>query len=299
MSCVSFRRDARSRVVGCLVYTVAAPFVALFLALFLTLPFTFALEQLGARKDVSNALFPVVLAIMAVVIALWGVRDYRRRASITVEIEHDRVVVTVGGRSRTLAFAEVKAVRLVPAASDLACVLEPHEGRPLRFPPDIASLARVRAPLEPALVRPLALKIGERAAAGETVAVRERPMAAVLLIVRGIAELGLAGFFVVTLVSARHFFAVGRVGITHLRQGWLGLRGGLFVHDRGLGHYRNRNESPASWQSLEIVRADDAGLVVRADDGRYFIASPLADSYWPALLWIKSRLRGFDQQPFL
>ena len=79
----SFERPGSSKLVGCLVYLVVAPFVALLLALFIAVPLMYAAKALGVSrsKDVGGAAFVVLLPLMGVGVAIWGYRDYRRRAA--------------------------------------------------------------------------------------------------------------------------------------------------------------------------------------------------------------------------
>jgi len=90
----TYRRDASSKALGCLVYTVVAPFVAVFLWLFVSLPLAFGLRALGGNPAQEKGLILGSLAVVAAGVIAWGVRDYRRRAAVEVVLDRDRVVVT-------------------------------------------------------------------------------------------------------------------------------------------------------------------------------------------------------------
>lgn len=54
-----YKRAGSSKIVGCLVYLVVIPSVALFLALFLAVPIMYALKAVGLSKDRASAPFVV------------------------------------------------------------------------------------------------------------------------------------------------------------------------------------------------------------------------------------------------
>ena len=143
-----YQRAGSSKIVGCLVYLVVTPFVALFLALFLAVPLMFALEALGLSRDRASAPFPVLLPLFGLGVAVWGYRDYRQRATLEVVIDRDQVTIGIDSRRTVLRFDDVVSIRLVPTRVDFACILVPRSGRVVRLPSEIAPFSLVREPLE-------------------------------------------------------------------------------------------------------------------------------------------------------
>src|SRR5262245_18928362 len=84
-----FRRDAVSKAAGLLVYVLATPFVALFLALFLSLPAIYLLGLIGVDEVRARYAFPVLLCPSVVLVIAWAVREYRQRAAVEVVVDRD------------------------------------------------------------------------------------------------------------------------------------------------------------------------------------------------------------------
>lgn len=291
MTRAAFRRDVFSRVVGCVVYVVATPFIVLFVAIWIVLPAVYGLESLGVKKDTATGIAALIaFPVVTFFVVRWAIRDYWRRAGLTVEIGYDRVVVTVDDRSRVLTFTEVKAIRIVPASSGMVCVLEPHEGPSLRLPPEAAPFSSIRGALQPTLVAHLARQIGEHLAEGQVIAVRD-PSAGALVYLRGVGEVALAGLLIASIVRAPMAFLVARQGIAHMRCGVLDVDGGFLIHHDGLERCRGGSWGVTPWTELEIVQSDDLGFVVESREGTRFSASPYAHYYWPATFWLKGRLK--------
>ena len=96
-----YRRDAISKATGCLVYLVAAPFVALMLALFVSVPLMVVLESFGMARERASTPFLVLLPLFLLGVAVWGFLDYRRRANLEVVIDRDHVGIGAGNAGRS------------------------------------------------------------------------------------------------------------------------------------------------------------------------------------------------------
>ncbi len=164
-----YRRESASKLVGCLVYLVVAPFVALILALFIAVPLMFGLEALGVSgsKDLGGLAFVVLLPLMGVGVAIWGYRDYRRRASLEVVIDRDRVTIRRGRAEQVLLFEDVISVRLVPTPEDFACVLGRRSGGRVQLPLEVAWFTMVRGALEITLIRQMVSRLDDRIGAAK------------------------------------------------------------------------------------------------------------------------------------
>jgi hypothetical protein len=286
-----FQRAGSSRVVGCLVYLVVAPFVALLLAIFLTLPITFALEALGVPRERSGEALLVTLPLVGIGVAAWGYRDYRRRAALEVVVDRDLVTLVVNSRPRVLKFEEVASIRLVPTRLDFACVLAPRSGRVLRLPIEVAPFKLVRESLDVTLIPRLASRLEERIAGGEATTLR---ISYLRILMTALRATGAMLMGVLMLVNP-WWFAMGILFVNHaiivMRQSWLGFRGGVVLERDGV---RRLSDAPATltgWNHLEQIQADPIGLVLRSTSGQVFALSALTDDFWPALRWINSRLR--------
>jgi hypothetical protein len=64
---------------GFLAYLASAPFVALFLTLWLALPIQFTLSAFGMPQEQARYAFPVLFPSVSVLTLVWAIRDYRRR----------------------------------------------------------------------------------------------------------------------------------------------------------------------------------------------------------------------------
>jgi hypothetical protein len=287
------RRPGSSKIVGCLVYLVVAPFVALSLALFVAVPLMLVLESLGLSRDSATAPFLVLLPLFGVGVAVWGYRDYRRRAALAVVIDRDQVTIEVDGRRTVVRFEDVVSIRLAPARLDFTCALV-TSGRVVRLPPEVAPFAKVREPLDLTLIPELVRRLDQRIARGEAVTIRASAARLAVAMCRafgalvlGVLSLANPWWFLMGILVVRHATVV-------LRQSWLGLRGGLIIERGGLRHPSDASPIPTPWDRLERVRSDPIGLVLRSTEGQVFALPPLADDFWPALRWINARLKRKD-----
>jgi hypothetical protein len=286
-----YERARSSKVVGCLVYLVVAPFVALFLALFLAMPIMLALEAFGLDRDRAGTPFMVLLPVSGVGVAVWGYRDYRRRAALEVVIDWDRVTLGIDSRQRVLRFEDVASICLVPAGIDFACVLVPRSGRVLRLPPEIAPSSTVREPLEVTLVPELVRRLDERIARGEAVTFRIPPGRLLVTMSRGVGTLLMGVLLMANLRRIRQALHVQGRALTVIRQSWLGFRGGLVIEREGLRRLSDAPATTSPWSRLERIRSDPSELVLRSTDGQIFAISALMVDFWPALRWLNARLK--------
>jgi hypothetical protein len=297
-----YQRAGSSKIVGCLVYLVVAPFVALFLALFLAVPIMYALEALGLSRDRASAPFLVLLPLIGVGVAVWGYRDYRRRAALEVVIDRDRVTIGIDSRRTVLRFEDVVSIRLVPTSqwvssqpasrtADFTCVLVPRSGRVLRLPPEIAPFVLVREALEVTLIPELVRRLDERIARGEPVALRIPSARLLVTMSRAFGDLLLSVLLLGNPLRIPMGILLARHAIMVIRQSWLGIRGGLVIEHEGLRRFLDAPATPTSWDRLERIRSDPIGLMLRSTEGQVFALSSLTDDFWPALRWINARVR--------
>jgi hypothetical protein len=286
-----YQRAGSSKIVGCLVYLVVAPFVALCLALFLAVPLMYGLEALGLSRDRASAPFLVLLPLIGVGVAAWGYRDYRRRAALEVVIDRDRVTIGIDSRRTVLRFEDVVSIRLVPTRIDFACVLVPRSGRVLRLPPEVAPFTLVREPLEVTLIPEMVQRLDERIARGEAVTLRILLVRLLVTMFRGFGALLVSVFLLANPWTTLMGILVVRHAIAVIRQSWLGIRGGIIIDREGLRRFSDALATPASWDRLERIRSDPIGLVLRSREGQIFALSSLTDDFWPALGWINARVR--------
>lgn len=288
----AYRRAESSKAVGCLVYLVVTPFVALSLSLLIAVPLIFVLQGLGVSERFAPIAFPILLIPISLGAIAWGFHEYRGRAAAEVLIYQDGVLAQVGRARRALAFDDVETVRLDPAGLDMACTLIPRTGRALRLPPDIAPYSIVSRPLSNSLIAVLARRLGNRFDAGESVTVRERLPRALRHLARGVAGVVAGCLLILTLLHAIRGIAVVRNGVWLVRQGLVGVTGGVLVDSHGLRHLREEAGARITWDRLTLVHVDELGFLVRSDEGRTFVASPFAEGYLAASAWIAPRIRS-------
>ncbi len=284
-----YRRDAISKATGCLVYLVAAPFVALMLALFVSVPLMVVLESFGISKERSGTPFLVLLPLFLLGVAVWGFLDYRRRANLEVVIERDHVGIGAGKRRTVVPFEDVVSIRLVPTREAHACVLVRRSGRAVRLPTEIAPLGLVHQPLDATLIPELVRRLDDRIARGESVKLEVSVPRILVAIYRACGALPLGMYLLVKPSTSRQGSLVLRHAMAVFRQAWMGLRGGLIIEREGLRRSSDRSSPPTTWDRLSRVHADLLGLVLRSGE-RQLTLSPLADDYWPAMRWIDARL---------
>ncbi|MDR3619556.1 MAG: hypothetical protein P4L85_09415 [Paludisphaera borealis] len=288
----TYQRAGANKLLGCLVYLIVAPFVALFLAIIIGLPIGLVLEAHGVPKERASLAIAAFLPLTGIGVAVWGYRDYLRRAALGVVIDRDRVTISVGSHRTVLRFEEVASIRLVPAGHDFACVLTPRSGRVLLLPPEIAPFSLVREPLEVTLIPNLVRRLDERIARGETVTLRISSARLVVMMTKAVVSLLVA----VVLCLGRPWmlpwglFVVRNAAVV-VHQSWLGLRGGLVIESEGLRPVSDPSATPTPWDRLVLIRSDPVGLELRSTAGQDFALSALTDDFWPAFRWIKARAR--------
>lgn len=286
----SFERTGGSKAVGCLVYAVSTPFVALFLAIFLLGPIQLALQACDAREYISKLVTFAVYFLVGLGTMVWAVRDYRRRADYKVTIQWDRIVVQLGSRRVDLPFAEVASIRLVPAGLNFSCVLLRQRGTSLRLSPEVAPFNLVRDALEETLISELVRRLDHEVGAGELVAIRENIPRSLLAIAGGLFRVLIWVVLILNPLRRPLALAFRRCGILMIRQGWLGLRGGFVLNDRGLCPRSNGEREPIPWDRLDRIHMGDVGLILRSRSGHTFGVSALSENFWPVLRWINARL---------
>lgn len=286
---VSYQRHGGSKLVGCLVYAVVAPFAALFLALFASLPLLIGAEAFGLSKDLVGGIFCVLLPVIGAGVAVWAYRDYRRRAALEVLIDRDALWTIVNARETAVWFDDVATIRLSPSGWDFACILVLRSGETLQLPPEVAPFSAVRDDLDATLIPVLVGRLDDTIQAGGRVSLRVPALTLLVPAWRAAVSLLLGPW----LLLSPWRFLVGIRLLAHaamvLRHVWLGLRAGFESERAGL---RRSAESPlVRWDRLERVRSDPLGLVLRSDDGEVYALSMLAPHFWPALRWINARLK--------
>jgi hypothetical protein len=288
-----YERPGSSKLVGCLVYLVVAPFVALFLALFPAVSMILGLEALGVSmaREIGNTAFVVLLPLMGIGVAIWGYRDYRRRAALEVIIDRDRVTIGRGGAEQVLRFEDVVSIRLDPTENDFACVLGRRSGRAWRLPPEVAPFAMARDALEITLIRDLLRRLDDRIAGGEAVALEISSARLLFVACQGVAAL-LVG---VSMLPRPWLIPKGILLLRHattvFQQVKLGMGGGLVIDREGLRRFAKCPVPRTSWGDLKRVRSDPAGLVLQSPSGEIFTLSTLVNDYWPVLRWINARVK--------
>src|SRR5262249_16315278 len=101
----TFRRPFFDRAVGCLVYMLLVPFIAVFLSIFIMLP----VQALGASESVVFALFYGSFFVFLIGFAIRGYREFRERANIGVRVQGDRIVSWAGSRVQEFEFSDVRS----------------------------------------------------------------------------------------------------------------------------------------------------------------------------------------------
>ena len=286
-----FRRVGSSKFIGCLVYLIVAPLVALCLALFLSVPIMLALEAIGMSRDRASAPFLILLPLFIVGVAVWGYRDFRRRAALEVVIDRDQVTVVIDSRRSVLRFEDVVSIRLVPTRIDFACALLSRSGRVRRIPPEIAPFALVGDALDATLIPELVRKMDDRIASGEALSLRISNARFLFTISRAAGALLLGVLMLVNPWTILMGILVVRHATLVIRQSWVGTRGGLVVEREGLLRFVDTGTTPVSWDRLTRISSDPIGLVLRSTDGQFFTLSALTDDFLPALRWINTKLR--------
>jgi hypothetical protein len=61
--------------------------------------------------------------VILIGVALWGFRDYRRRAALNVEIDLVGMSISVDARRTVVPIENVASIRLYPTGLDFACIL--------------------------------------------------------------------------------------------------------------------------------------------------------------------------------
>lgn len=289
-----FERTGSNKALGCLVYLVVAPVVALVLGLFACVPLLYVCVALGMPADPPGWFVALELAILLLIgagVASWGLRDYRRRAALEVVIERDRATVRIDARQTTIRFDEVASIRFVPTRGEFACFLVPRAGKAVRLPPEVAPFALAGDALEATLIPVLVRRLDERIARGEAVTLAVSPARLVLRLAQASAILLVGTLAMINLYAIFQGIRLVRHGVLICRQLVPGCRGGLVIGRDGLRHPADPAAATTPWDQLELIWSDPRGLMLRSTEGKVFALSSLADDFWPALRWIKAKVR--------
>jgi hypothetical protein len=208
----------------------------------------------------------------------------------------DLIEYQLDSRRENFPSAKVMSIGLAPARLYLACVLVRQRGRPLRLSPEVAPFDLIRDALDETLIPELVQRLDRRLGAGELVAIRASLPRSLLAIAEGLSQCLSSVILILNPLRMPLAIAVFRNGILVMRQGWLGIRGGFTMSDRGLCPRSNGDVDPIPWGRLERIHASEVGLVVRSRGrgGLTFGVSGLAEDFWPALRWINARLPQAD-----
>jgi hypothetical protein len=260
------------------------------MALFASIPVMLVLAAFGVPWERANGFFLLMVPVFGLGMGVWGYHEYQRGAGLEVIIERDRVTVGTNGRKRVLRFEDVNYIRLVPAGSELACILIPRSGRALRLPPEIVPFDIIRDALAISVIFQLLGRMDERLARGETVDLRISRIRLAVTTSRALGALlsGAAMLLNPLCFSlGLHFLRYGKLLI---QQSLMGIRGGLVLERHGLRSPSKRNRAVIPWHLLELVQTDSIGLVLRSKERHRFALSALTDNYLPALRLINSRM---------
>lgn len=286
---VSYQRPGASKLVGCLVYLVVAPFVALLLTIFASLPLLIGGDAFGFSKDLVAVVFYLLLLAIGAGVAVRGYREYRRRSALEVVVDLHALWTIVESRETLVRFEDVAWIRLSPTGSDFACVLGLRTGDVVHLPPEVAPFSLVSQDLETTLIPEMVRRLDETLARGEAVSMHvPRPQ----LLAPTLRALGTMLVSPWLLLSPWRF-PLGIRLLAHaalvLRHAWLGLRGGFELHRDGLR--RTADSAVVPWNRLVRIRSDPLGLVLGSNDGQVFALSLLAVNFWPVLRWLNARLK--------
>jgi hypothetical protein len=231
-------------------------------------------------------LFPIVL----VWIEIWAFQEYRQRAGLRVGFDPDALTSGTKGPVR---HEDVAEVRLLPSGVGTAVRLVSKDGRVVKLPTSVASLSHAGHALERTLVRHLAADIARRVQGGDVVAVGQSRVLALSHVVRGSGQLVL-GLWLCLSLKFYHGPLNIQAGSRCIRRGIFGLSG-FEVHQGGLVPRGGWTADLTPWGRLTLIRDDEIGLELSADDGRTFRASACASNAWPVSVWFRgpaSPMRG-------
>jgi hypothetical protein len=217
--------------------------------------------------------------------------DYARRMGTVLTIAGDGLFGTRGGQGFRLCFDEVRAVRMLPHKRDAQCVLELSSGGRFALPVDIAPFSKVQQALQATLVARLAEQLGETIALGGRVCLKEGRWQAWRLVARALLSLAMGILVLVTVRGIPLGVRLWRGAWTQLRRGWRGKSVDYEVTHEGLMPVWSVSRSDLhGWKWLRQIHIDDAGLLLRFEDGRTITASIFAENYWPFAVWLKQFL---------
>jgi hypothetical protein len=247
------------------------------------------MQHMCVPHGVAVAVCIVIDVVTFVVLVRFAIRDYRRRAGNAVTVHDDRVEIQHLGERVSVPFSEVRTVRLLPRRHDALCLLCSFDGGTRRLPAEIAPFSVARTALEATLLPWLAQRFGEELAGGSPVRVRESSLRARVRIVGGVLVIVPSIAAILTLRGIPAGLRWAKGGWLTARRGWRG-RGSDFEISRQ-GVRRTGRSLPSDlhpWTGLREVCVDDAGVVLRYEDGRTITASIFSENYWPFAVWIRA-----------
>lgn len=294
METVRFQRSGGSKALGCLMYLVAAPVAACLVAILVGLPLFGIAYWLGASDDTTAALCLGSCCISIPIALWWCFHDWRRRAAAEVALHDDRLEVATGGKRVEVYYGEVQAIRLEHQGGDLACVLNSDSGETLRLPTEIAPFSEVQDTLLERLIPVLQERLEEELEEGGTVAIREGTVRAWLRIFHGVFRIMLVPLLILSIRFALRAGDVFRLGRSLIRQGARGRRGGFEITPDGVKFPDALEPRTVPWIEITLTTLDEDGIVLTTTLDETASASPMAENWWPASLWLAEKLARPD-----
>jgi hypothetical protein len=218
----------------------------------------------------------------------FAVDDYRRRSGVAVTIDEEWLTIDRPRRNVRVAYQDVETIRLVPCRHDARCLLLLSDGTACALPVEIALFSAVRGAMEATLVDVLATRLDEMLARGGTVRVHDSSFRAWARVVSGALGASAGVLMIMTLWGMPSGLIRLRRGLLAIRRGWRGRNTDFEVTCDGVrpaAHMADFGHDCALWSQLESCFVDDAGLVLRFDDGRVVEVSLFAENYWPFAVW--------------
>jgi hypothetical protein len=218
----------------------------------------------------------VMLTSLVVVLTLnvRGIRRWRRRSFTVVRVDAERLEVCFRRSKREIRFADVANIEMVKLAGRRYCRFVGESGTRFLVDAYAASFAHLYPFLRDTLLLKLAADVDGQLRRGSSITLREtdwqgkrrrRPNAPP----RVPTEYMLDDRKAAALVDRRA----------------RALRGGFTITAAGL-RQPSDHDDVTPWSEVMDMEADEAGVLISTDAGKYFMASVDAENYLPAVTWL-------------
>ena len=267
---------------GLIVYAVIVIVLTMFISMILGGLFHGILDVIGANTNIAGYSMFVLLPVTGIALTVFAVRDFHRRAGISVIFFSNRIGVVSERNNQVRRHEEISSLQIVPGWTTEICELVGTDGSRLRLPGDIAGFSTIRETIEKTVLPKLVDRVSVEIEAGKEITVRESFIRAGMRIPFGLSMIVFGSLMCLTIKYVVFGAALIRNGRRQMRLGWHGIGRNIMLNSEGVTDRSGSRGWCEHWEALETIDVSDFGFVVKFRSGSQFSASPFAENFWIA-----------------